>query len=66
MMVTRLVTTSARKAHAPLPEFLEWDAVWKTLSANADALQDPITSELIQNQVGGQLSRLSPQGQKRI
>lgn len=42
----------------PLSELLENDAIRKTLSADANPLQDPVASQLIQNQVGLQLPRL--------
>lgn len=48
--------------HTPLSELLEWDAVREALSADADPLQNPITPQLVQNQVGGQLTGLRETG----
>lgn len=43
---------------SPLSELLENDAIRETLSADTDPLQDSITSQLIQNQVGLQFASL--------
>ena len=42
----------------PLPELLEDDAVGEALSADPDPLQDSVTPQLVQDQVGVQLTRL--------
>ena len=42
----------------PLPELLEDDAVGEALSADPDPLQNPVTPELVQDQVGLQLTSL--------
>lgn len=44
-------TEGADKASSPLSELLEDDAVGEALSADADSLQDSVTSQLVQNQV---------------
>jgi len=43
-----------------LLELLEQDAVWKALSANANAFQNAITSQLIQHQRRVNFARLKP------
>lgn len=50
--------TEERSRASPLSELLEDDAVWKTLSAYADPLQDAVTPQLIQDQVGVQFTGL--------
>lgn len=50
--------------HTPLPELLEWYAVREALSADTDPLQNSITPQLVQNQVGGQLTGLIETGSK--
>lgn len=50
----------------PLSEFLEWDAVREALSADADSLQNPITPELVQHQMGSQLPSLRETGDWNI
>ncbi len=48
--------------HTPLSELLERDAVREALSADTDPLQNSITPQLVQNQVGGQLTGLRETG----
>ena len=40
----------------PLPEFLEENSVWKTLSANSDTFKDTIASQLVKNEVSVNLA----------
>lgn len=47
---------------SPLPELLEEDAVGEALATDADALQDTITAQLVQHQLGLQLPRLRTAG----
>lgn len=51
-----------RSITLPLAEFLENDSVGKSLPANTNTLQDTITSQLLQNKVSFQFSRLSNKG----
>lgn len=56
-----LVTLSVRKSwfrRSPLSELLENDAIREALSADTNPLQDSITSQLVQNQVGLQFASL--------
>lgn len=46
----------------PLSEFLEGDAVREALSADTDPFQNPITPQLVQNQMGSQFTRLGETG----
>lgn len=48
----------SQTAPSPLPELLEHDAVGESLSADSDALQHPVTPELLQHQVGVHLPSL--------
>lgn len=48
---------------SPLPELLEEDAVGEALATDADALQDAVTAQLVQHQLGLQLPRLRTAGQ---
>ena len=50
------------EALVPLSELLEDDAIGETLSANADALQDTVAPQLIQDQMGVELPRLAVSG----
>jgi hypothetical protein len=43
----------------PLSELLEDDAVGEALSADTDSLQNSITPQLVQNQMGLQLTSLT-------
>lgn len=43
---------------SPLSELLEHDAVWKSLSADSNAFQHPVTPQLLQHQVGVHLTSL--------
>ena len=43
---------------SPLPELLEDHAVGEALAADPDALQDAVTAQLVQHQVGVQLASL--------
>ena len=52
--------------HTPLSELLEWDAVREALSADTDPLQDSITPQLVQHQVGGQLTGLRTSRQQKV
>ena len=45
-----------RKQFIALAEFLEWNAIGEALAANADAFQDTVTAELVQNQRGVDLA----------
>lgn len=45
----------------PLSEFLEGDAVREALSADTDPFQNPITPQLVQNQMGSQFTCLGKQ-----
>ena len=53
-----VVFVSCVSGASPLPELLEHDAVGEALAADPDPLQDPVTAELVQHQVGVQLTRL--------
>ncbi len=57
-----IYTHTHTHTHTPLSEFLEWDAVGEALSADTNPLQNSITPQLIQNQVGGQLTSLRETG----
>lgn len=48
---------------SPLSEFLEHDAVWKSLSADSNAFQHPVTPQLLQHQVGVHLTSLQHSSQ---
>ena len=45
-------------ANVPLAVFLEEDPVGEALSADTDPLQNPVTPQLVQDQVGTQLTSL--------
>lgn len=47
-----------REAFPPLSELLEDNAVWESLSADANSLQDSVTPQLVQNQVRLQFTSL--------
>jgi len=57
-----MMKNRVRGKTVPLSELLENDTVGKSLSADTDSLQHPVTSQLVQNQVGVQFTSLRREG----